>query len=93
MGMLIDPTQMTDAERRMATPAPKARPVERSKPTLSGGLVYRINVAMAKLGISRTTLYRLVNSGEITLIKIGARSSGITAESMHTFLERRIKGE
>lgn len=45
-------------------------------------LVYRINVAMAKLGVSRTTIYRLVNAGQLELVKVGKRASGITAQSL-----------
>lgn len=46
-------------------------------------LLYRIHTAEAKLGVSRSTIYRLVNEGELVLIKIGKRSSGITAACMH----------
>jgi excisionase family DNA binding protein len=45
-------------------------------------LTYRINVAMAKLGVSRTTIYRMVNDGKLQLIKISKRASGITADSL-----------
>lgn len=45
-------------------------------------LVYRINVAMAKLGVSRTTIYRMVHAGDLKLVKISARASGITAASL-----------
>jgi excisionase family DNA binding protein len=44
--------------------------------------VYRIHAVMQQLGISRTTVYRLVNQGKLKLVKIGERSSGITAESL-----------
>jgi len=50
---------------------------------------YRINIAMAKLGISRSTLYRLVDKGHLKLIKIGARASGITATSFATYIEQQ----
>jgi len=51
-------------------------------------LLYRIHMAEAKLGVSRSTIYRLVNEGELELIKIGKRSSGITAASLHALIER-----
>lgn len=51
-------------------------------------LLYRINVAEAKLGVSRSTICRLVHDGELELVKIGKRSSGITAASLHDMIER-----
>ncbi len=50
-------------------------------------IIYRINVAMAHLGISRTQLYRLVNAGKLELVKLGPNSSGITSESVRRFVE------
>ena len=50
---------------------------------------YRINVAMAKLGVSRSTLYRLVDKGHLKLIKISARASGITATSFAAYIEQQ----
>lgn len=54
----------------------------------SDALLYRVHTAEAKLGVSRSTIYRLVNDGELVLIKIGKRSSGITAASLHALIER-----
>lgn len=51
-------------------------------------LLYRINVVEAKLGVSRSKIYRLVHNGELELEKIGKRSSGITASSLHAMIER-----
>lgn len=51
-------------------------------------LLYRIHTAKEKLGVSRSTIYRLVNEGELELIKIGKRSSGITAASLYALIER-----
>ncbi|WP_415807112.1 helix-turn-helix transcriptional regulator [Bordetella muralis] len=51
-------------------------------------LLYRIHTAETKLGVSRSTIYRLVNEGQLVLIKIGKRSSGITAASVHALIER-----
>ncbi len=54
----------------------------------SGAILYRINVAQAWLGVSRSTIYRLVKDGQLELVKIGKRSSGITAESLRAMIER-----
>jgi len=54
----------------------------------TGALIYRINVAEAKLGVSRSTIYRLAKDGELVLIKIGKRSSGITVESVEAMIAR-----
>jgi excisionase family DNA binding protein len=51
-------------------------------------ILYRINVAEAKLGVSRSTIYRLVKDGQLELVKIGKRSSGITAASINAMVER-----
>jgi excisionase family DNA binding protein len=52
-------------------------------------LTYRINIAMAKLGISRSTIYRMVKNGDLTLVKISRHASGITAESLLAHIERQ----
>jgi len=49
-------------------------------------LVYRINVAEAKLGVSRSTIYRLIKSGELKQVKIGKKASGVTADSVHAIV-------
>jgi excisionase family DNA binding protein len=51
--------------------------------------VLRVNVAMSRLGISRSTLYRLVNAGELELIKVGRRASGVTSDSLAAYLDRQ----
>ncbi|MGE4593710.1 helix-turn-helix transcriptional regulator [Alcaligenes sp.] len=56
--------------------------------TQEQALLYRIPIAEAKLGVSRSTIYRLVNEGELELVKIGKRSSGITAASLYALIER-----
>ncbi|WP_322995207.1 helix-turn-helix transcriptional regulator [Castellaniella sp.] len=58
------------------------------QPPTSTTLLYRICVAERKLGVSRSTIYRLVNEGQLELIKIGKRSSRITAASLHALIER-----
>lgn len=55
---------------------------------VGGAILYRINVAEAKLGVSRSTIYRLVKDGQLELVKIGKRSSGITADSVNAMIER-----
>ena len=54
-------------------------------------LLVPINDSCEKLGgISRPTLYGLVNTGELDLVKIGTRSF-ITAESLRDFVDRRLR--
>ncbi|MFM0507705.1 helix-turn-helix transcriptional regulator [Paraburkholderia sp. RL17-373-BIF-A] len=48
--------------------------------------LYRIPAVMAQLSVSRATIYRMVADGKLRLVKIGARSSGITAESIEKLL-------
>jgi excisionase family DNA binding protein len=50
--------------------------------------LYRIKDVMHELGVSRMTVYRLVNQGKLTLVKIGARASGITSESLDALLRQ-----
>ena len=58
-------------------------------PTTPAPATYRVNIAMAKLGISRSTLYRMVKAGQLELIKISERASGITAESFAAHIQRQ----
>ncbi|WP_321921662.1 helix-turn-helix transcriptional regulator [Burkholderia sp. BCC1998] len=51
-------------------------------------LVYRIHIAMEKLGLSRATIYRMAARGDLKLIKLGRRASGITADSIKALIER-----
>ena len=53
-----------------------------------GAVLYRINVVEAKLGVSRSTIYRLTKDDQLVLVKIGKRSSGITADSINAMIER-----
>nr|WP_275404641.1 helix-turn-helix domain-containing protein [Burkholderia diffusa] len=48
--------------------------------------MYRIKAVMDMLGISRTTVYGLVDKGKLKLVKIGERFSGITAESVDAIM-------
>ena len=56
--------------------------------TSTSAITYRLNVAEAKLGVSRSAIYRLAKDGELVLVKIGKRSSGITAASIDAMIER-----
>lgn len=51
-------------------------------------ILYRINDATKQLGISRATLYRMVNAGDLELVKISIRASGITSASINKHLGR-----
>ncbi|QDQ89148.1 helix-turn-helix domain-containing protein [Alcaligenaceae bacterium SJ-26] len=62
-----------------------------NKPVAENTLIYRIGVVESKLGVSRSTIYRMVSNGELDLVKIGRRSSGITAASVHAMIERNKK--
>ena len=46
-------------------------------------LIYRVRAVCEKLGVSRATIYRMVSAGNLKLVKISKRSSGITAESLY----------
>jgi excisionase family DNA binding protein len=51
-------------------------------------LIYRVAAVTQKLGVSRATVYRLVERGELKLVKISTRASGITADSLRAFVEK-----
>jgi excisionase family DNA binding protein len=54
-------------------------------------LLVPINDACDRLGgISRPTLYGLINDHELALVKIGTRSF-ITAESLRDFVDRKLR--
>ncbi|MBU9221048.1 helix-turn-helix domain-containing protein [Pseudomonas aeruginosa] len=48
--------------------------------------LYKVHEVTRLLSISRSTVYRLVCAGKLRLVKIGARSSFITAESVDALL-------
>lgn len=52
-------------------------------------LVYRIPQAARLLSLGRSSVYRLVDAGELDLIKLGLRSSAITRASLIKFCEAR----
>ncbi|AOJ11984.1 hypothetical protein WS71_27175 [Burkholderia mayonis] len=56
--------------------------------TLRPDSLYRVAVVMQRLGVSRPTVYNLVRSGKLELVKIGARSSGVTGKSLIALIEQ-----
>ncbi|POS10294.1 helix-turn-helix transcriptional regulator [Burkholderia gladioli] len=48
--------------------------------------LYRISEAMAQLSVSRATIYRMVGSGKLKLVKVGTQGSRITAESIDALI-------
>jgi excisionase family DNA binding protein len=58
-----------------AAPTPKPKPAKANQPSPSGRPdAWRVNDALRQLSISRATLYKMANSGEIRLAKIGGRT-------------------
>lgn len=45
-------------------------------------MLYRISSVMALLEVSHATVYRMIGRGELELVRISARSSRITSESV-----------
>ncbi len=56
----------------------------------AGKLAYRPGQAVQASGIARSTLYELLNSGEIPSFKIG-KTTLILAEDLTAFLRRRAE--
>ncbi|WP_264165083.1 helix-turn-helix transcriptional regulator [Burkholderia orbicola] len=50
--------------------------------------LYRVAEVSKMLGVCRATVYNLVRDGKLTLVKIGKRSSGITAASLDALVSR-----
>jgi predicted DNA-binding transcriptional regulator AlpA len=50
---------------------------------------YRVAETQAITRLSKTTLYRLAAEGELELVKIGVRASGITRRSLIHYFESR----
>lgn len=51
-------------------------------------LLYKISSAMAKLEVSRATIYRMVERGELDLIKISVGASRITSASVARLISK-----
>lgn len=69
---------VTSIEKKTGT-APAAAPKRQR--------LYRVREVMDQLSISKATVYRMVAAGTLRLVKIGPRSSGITAESIEALLQ------
>lgn len=52
-------------------------------------LLYRISTVMTMLDISHSTVYRMVSSGELDLVKLSVRASRITSASVARVLAGR----
>lgn len=50
-------------------------------------LAYRIKEAAAALGVGRTTIYRLIQNGQLNVVRVGNRSL-IPVEALEAFLAR-----
>lgn len=48
--------------------------------------LYRVADVTKRLSVSRATVYRLITAEKLKLVKIGTRSSGITAASIEALL-------
>ena len=52
-------------------------------------LVYRIRQAADAIGVSRSTIYRMVEAGDIECIPLSAHTVGVPADSLTRWLERK----
>lgn len=52
-------------------------------------LVHRVDRLATMLSISRVSVYRLVEAGELELVKTGIKSSGITHASLQKYCTTR----
>jgi predicted DNA-binding transcriptional regulator AlpA len=48
--------------------------------------ILRFNAVLERLSISRSTLYRLINQGRLTQIKISDRATGILQSSVDDYI-------
>lgn len=73
----------------------EANPTETSeRPNSSNApLLYRISAVMTMLDISHSTVYRMVASGELDLVKLSVRASRITSASVARVLAGRGEKE
>ena len=53
-------------------------------------LLYRIDEAAGLLGVSRSTLYRLISSGELLVIRAGS-APRIPAKVLERFVDQRVR--
>jgi excisionase family DNA binding protein len=65
----------------------QSAPSRRGKAAPSAPLAHSINGACDQLGIGRTKVYDLINSGELETVRIGSRRL-VTHRSLEALLER-----
>lgn len=66
--------------------------LEIGRPAGVAPITVRIPQAAQMLGVGRTTIYALINAGEIEAIKIGS-ATVIVVESLRAFVFRRQQGQ
>jgi excisionase family DNA binding protein len=49
---------------------------------------YRIPEVMELLGLSQTTIYRMVAEGRLKLVKVGKRASAVPADSLCAYMNK-----
>ncbi len=52
-------------------------------------LLYRVSNVMKMLDVSRSTVYRMIDRGELKLVRLTPTSVRISAESVHRLAEGR----
>lgn len=57
--------------------------------TTHTAIAFQINRVAQMLDVSRSTVYRLIRDKHLTLVKVGKRSSRITAASVTEFVKAR----
>ncbi|WP_254602440.1 helix-turn-helix transcriptional regulator [Burkholderia lata] len=70
-----------------------ATPAASAAPELRTDRLYRVADVMLRLGVSKAAVYNLARDGRLELVKIGARASGVTGESLLALIgqNRRMK--
>lgn len=63
--------------------------IRTSTATHTPQLAYRIPQVAFLTGLSRSSIYRLIGDKELTLIKLGLRSSAVTRDSLITYAKAR----
>ena len=61
-------------------------------PVTSLPVAIRITRACSELGISRATLYRLIQAGKLTHVRVGAKAAAVTRESLLKLLAEGQEG-
>ncbi|MCP2012578.1 helix-turn-helix transcriptional regulator [Duganella violaceipulchra] len=68
---------------------PPPKPVSAKQRTDRTPMLYKITSVMELLEISHATVYRMVASGQLDLVKLSARSSRITSASVARILAQK----